>query len=142
MEKILYAAHSGWRWVAVLALVVAIGYGVWGWLGKREWSAQSRRITLFATIMLDIQLLLGLVLYVIGERWSAAFSSGVRFEHPVIMLLALGAVHVVNARVKRGGSAAARYRLLAFGTLAVLVLIVVGVVRLPGGADRLLTMNT
>jgi hypothetical protein len=142
MEKILFAAHSGWRWVALLATLVAIGYGLWGWLGGRSWTAQGRKIALFATIALDIQLLGGLVLYVVGERWSKAFSTGVRFEHPTIMLLALVAIHVTNARLKRGTNTGGRYRLLALGTALALLLIIVGIIRLPGGADRLMTMST
>lgn len=142
MEKILFAAHSGWRWVALLAALVAVGYGLWGWLGGRSWTAQGRKIALFATIALDIQLLGGLILYVVGERWSSAFPTGVRFEHPTIMLLALVAIHVTNARLKRGTNTGGRYRLLALGTAAAVLLIVVGIVRLPGGADRLLTMGS
>ena len=62
LETFLLRAHSGWRWIAVVALLVAIGYGLWGWLGKKSWTATSRKITLFATIALDIQLLLGIAL--------------------------------------------------------------------------------
>ena len=141
MEKILFAAHSGWRWVALLATLVAIGYGLWGWLGGRSWTAQGRKIALFATIALDIQLLGGLVLYVVGERWSNIHPTTVRFEHPTIMLLALVAIHVTNARLKRGTNTGGRYRLLALGTTIALALIVVAIVRLPGGADRLTSMS-
>jgi hypothetical protein len=141
MEKILFAAHSGWRWVALLATLVAIGYGLWGWLGGRSWTAQGRKIALFATIALDIQLLLGLVLYVVGERWSSIYPATVRFEHPVTMLLALAAVHITSARLKRGTNTGGRYRLLALGTTIALLLIVVAIVRLPGGATRLTSMT-
>lgn len=142
MEKFLFAAHSGWRWVALLAALVAIGYGLWGWLGKRSWTTQGRKIALFATIALDIQLLLGLVLYVVRESWRPGIPTGVRFEHPTVMLLALAAIHVTNARLKRGTNTGGRYRLLALGTAAAVLLIVVGILRLPGGADRLLTMGS
>jgi hypothetical protein len=141
MEKILYAAHSGWRWVALLATLVAIGYGLWGWLGGRSWTAQGRKIALFATIALDIQLLGGLLLYVVGERWSKSFAPSIRFEHPTIMLLALAAVHITGARLKRGTNTGGRYRLLALGTTIALVLIIVAIVRLPGGATRLTSMT-
>jgi hypothetical protein len=142
MEKILYAAHSGWRWVALLATLVAIGYGLWGWLSGRSWTAQGRKIALFATIALDIQLLLGLVLYVVRESWKSGNPTGVRFEHPTMMLLALVAIHVTNARLKRGTNTGGRYRFLALGTAIAVLLIIVGIVRLPGGADRLLTMTS
>jgi hypothetical protein len=142
MEKILFAAHSGWRWVALLATLVAIGYGLWGWLSGRSWTAQGRKIALFTTIALDIQLLLGLVLYVVRESWKAGNPTGVRFEHPTLMLLALAAVHVTSARLKRGTNTGGRYRLLALGTTIALALIIVAIVRLPGGAERLTTMGS
>ncbi len=139
MTKIIFAAHSGWRWIALLAVVVAIGYGLWGWLGNQSWNQTGRKIAMFATIALDIQLLLGLVLYVLQKGWN--MPTGARFEHPTFMVLALVAVHVMSAKIKRGSGNQARYRLLALGTLAALVLIVLGIVRLPGGADRLFTMG-
>ena len=140
MTKIIFAAHSGWRWIALLAVLVAIGYGLWGWLGKQSWNQTGRKIAMFATIALDIQLLLGLVLYVLQKGWN--MPTGVRFEHPTFMILALVAVHVMSAKIKRSSGNQTRYRLLALGTLAALVLIVLGIVRLPGGADRLLTMGS
>jgi hypothetical protein len=140
MTKIIYAAHSGWRWIALLATVVAIGYGLWGWLSRQSWNQTGRKIAMFATIALDIQLLLGLVLYaLVGSKNLPAQS---RFAHPLMMVLALVTIHVMSARVKRGSGDQARYRLLALGTLAALALIVAGIASLPGGAERIFSMST
>ncbi|XSG73157.1 hypothetical protein ACP8Y2_13275 [Herpetosiphon llansteffanensis] len=132
MQTFLLSAHSGWRWIVMLAIVVAVGYGLWGWLTKQSWNDTARKIMLFTTIAIDIQLLLGLVLYVVRQSWDKLNPATVRFEHPTVMVLALALAHVVNAKVKRGEIPAARYRLMALGTIAVLVLIVVGILRLPG----------
>ncbi|KPL83676.1 hypothetical protein [Herpetosiphon geysericola] len=132
MSSFLLNAHSGWRWIVMLAIVVAVGYGLWGWLTKQSWNDTARKIMLFTTIAIDIQLLLGLALYVVNKSWSQLNPATVRFEHPTVMVLALGLAHVVNTKVKRGEIPAARYRLMALGTIAVLVLIVVGIMRLPG----------
>ncbi|MBM7845318.1 hypothetical protein [Herpetosiphon giganteus] len=132
MSSFLLNAHSGWRWIVMLAILVAVGYGLWGWLTKQPWSDTARKIMLFTTIAIDIQLLLGLALYVVNKSWSQLNPATVRFEHPTVMVLALGLAHVVNTKVKRGEIPAARYRLMALGTIAVLVLIVVGILRLPG----------
>ncbi|WP_110514934.1 hypothetical protein [Herpetosiphon llansteffanensis] len=132
MSSFLLNAHSGWRWIVMLAILVAVGYGLWGWLTKQSWNDTARKIMLFTTIAIDIQLLLGLALYVVNKSWSQLNPATVRFEHPTVMVLALGLAHVVNTKVKRGEIPAARYRLMALGTIAVLVLIVVGIVRLPG----------
>lgn len=142
MTNILYAAHSGWRWIALLATLVAVGYGLWGWLGNHPWRANGRKLALFAMIALDIQVLLGLGLYAAEGAWKSGMPTGIRFEHPTFMILALVAIHTMYARVKRDSGVGSRYRLLALGTLAALVLIVIGVARLPGGAERLVTMNS
>lgn len=142
MTKIIFMAHSGWRWVALLAVVVAFGYGLWGWLGGKSWNPTGRKLAMFATIALDIQLLLGLTLYALEKAWASGLPTGVRFEHPTMMILALVAIHAMSVRVKRGSGDQARYRWLALGTLAALVLVVVGISRLPGGAERLFTVGT
>ncbi len=132
MSSFLLNAHSGWRWIVMLAILVAVGYGLWGWLTKQPWNDTARKIMLFTTIAIDIQLLGGLALYVANKSWSQLNPAQIRFEHPTVMVLALGLAHVLNVKVKRGEIPAARYRLMALGTLAVLALIVVGILRLPG----------
>lgn len=139
MQTFLLSAHSGWRWIVMLAVLVAIGYGLWGWLTKQPWNDLARKIMLYTTIAIDIQLLLGLVLYVVRQSWDKLNPATVRFEHPTMMVLALGLAHVVSVKVKRGNVPATRYTWMALGTLAVLILIVVGILRLPG--DRLFGMS-
>ncbi len=124
----------------MLAIVVAIGYGLWGWLTNQRWSTTGRRITMFATIAVDIQLLLGIVLYVsymIDGRWSA-YSASVKFAHPLMMILALGAIHMTNVRVKRADRG--KFRVLAVGAIITLVLVVLGIAAL-GDASRIYTMS-
>lgn len=139
MQTFLLSAHSGWRWIVMLAVLVAIGYGLWGWLTKQPWNDLARKIMLYTTIAIDIQLLGGLALYVANKSWSQLNPAQIRFEHPTMMVLALGLAHVVSVKVKRGKVPATRYTWMALGTLAVLVLIVVGILRLPG--DRLFAMS-
>ena len=140
MYKTIFYLHSGWRWLALLALLIALGYGLWGWLGNKSWSTLSKRIMLIATIVLDIQLILGLTLYVTGAYWSSPLA-GPQIAHPLMMILALVVIHVMNVRVKRATPDMHQYRNLAVGTLATLALIVLGIVSL-GSVERLFTTTS
>ena len=55
--------HSWWRWVVLLLLLAAVARAVSGRLAGRTWTGSDRRANLLATIALDLQLLMGLLLY-------------------------------------------------------------------------------
>lgn len=139
--KMMYAAHSGWRWLVLLAVLAAIGLGLQGWLAKRPWSDTARKVMLATAIVIDIQLLLGIGLYIAGKSWQNPLAS-VKFAHPFMMFLALFAVHGVYRAVKGGKGDEPRYKAMALGTLAVLAVIVLGVASLPGNINRLFSMTS
>ena len=109
MYNFLLMAHSGWRYLALLALVVAIVKYLMGWLGNGGWSKLDRQIGLIATIVIDIQLLLGLVLWAIRASGGNIGADPVKMiEHPVLMLVAIAIMHIGQSRVKKtadGGKA-------------------------------------
>jgi len=100
MHSFLLMAHSGWRYLALLALIVAVVKYLIGWLGNNGWSKMDRQIGLITSIIVDIQLLLGLVLWPVA--WNDHPLSRTRgIEHPVLMLIAIVVMHVGQARVKK-----------------------------------------
>ena len=98
--------HSLLRWVVLLTGLLAVARAVAGWAGGRQWTAADNRASLWFTIALDLQLLAGLLLYlVLSPLTQAAFEDigatmrnpGLRFwtvEHPFGMVIALGLAHV------------------------------------------------
>lgn len=55
--------HSYLRWLILgLAVITVIKY-LLGWIGKRKFTSVDNRLSLFFITSMDIQLLLGLVLY-------------------------------------------------------------------------------
>lgn len=139
IDAIVRILHNLVRWAVLLFGVLAAGRALIGWFGRRGWLALDDRLGLFFTVSLDIQALLGLLLYFVFSetttanlsRFGEAMSEpGTRFallEHPLIMLVALILAHVGRSRAKKAPNPIARHRAAAiFYTLA-LILIIVGI---------------
>ena len=88
MIYFLLQAHSGWRWIVLILLVVIAVKALIGWLGKYDWSTVDTRLLLFTRIALYIQVVLGVLLYIVLQQWTNMRFTG---EHVVIALLAVGA---------------------------------------------------
>lgn len=131
---IVLVLHSWVRWLIVVGAVVALVRALRGWSGDRPWEAGDR-VPLVATVgMLDLQLLVGLLLYFVlspmtpgsFEALGASMKSSVtRFwavEHGFGMLLAVVAAHVTSVRVRRAPDAR-KHRTAAIGIIVMLVLL-------------------
>ena len=102
MYNFFTEAHSGWRYLASLALVVAVAAYLVSWLRGREWSRLEQRIGLYAIVVVDIQLLLGLILWGVGGSLGLIGANATRtIEHPLTMLLAIVLLHVGWVWTKR-----------------------------------------
>ncbi|WP_167615753.1 cytochrome B [Maribellus sediminis] len=109
----LLHAHSGFRWLVLIALVVAIVISLAGWIKRSEWTKSGKISGLVLTILMDIQFLIGLVLYLfLSPMTKAAFNDfgaamkndTLRFyvvEHILIMVIALALVHIGKSRTKK-----------------------------------------
>ncbi|RZJ85017.1 MAG: cytochrome B [Chryseobacterium sp.] len=123
MYQILRSAHSGWRYIVLILLVLALIQALAGWFGKKTYTEGNRKINVFALIVTHIQILIGLALYFM----SPLVEAGIRYwkmEHIGMMIFAAILVTVGNARSKRGDDPAAKHRTIAiyFG-LALIVII-------------------
>lgn len=121
----LVMIHSLWRWVVLLLVLLAAGVSLWKWYQRASWENPDRRLPLFATIAVDIEVLIGIVLWVGEGRWSGDpfFTS---ILHPIIMLVALGVAHMSMSR-SRAQRGADRHKIVGLGLLLTLIIIVAGV---------------
>lgn len=137
MYLFLLSLHNILRWVVVLAGVVAIVRAFIGLSGKRPFTALDNRLSLAFTISLDVQVLLGLLLYgVFSPLTTGAFTnfgaamgdSDLRFwlvEHISVMIVALALAHIGRSRAKKAATDSAKYKQIAiFFTLAFLAILV------------------
>jgi hypothetical protein len=128
--------HSWLRWVVLLLALVAVARAIGGAASRRAWSPADEAAGKWFTISMDIQLLVGLLLYgLLSPITQAAFAdmgaamrdSALRFwavEHFVVMLAAVAFAHIGRARARRPGSDAARFRTAAiFYTLSLVALL-------------------
>ena len=134
MQSILIHAHSGWRWIVLLLIVLAIVQTVGGMTGNGRYSEGTRKVALFAMIATHIQILLGFVLYA-GISDKVQFGpdtmgdSVLRFfavEHLLTMVLAVILITVGHVRSKKAEAAAAKAKSIFWFYLIALVLMLAG----------------
>jgi asparagine N-glycosylation enzyme membrane subunit Stt3 len=129
MYKILQSAHSGWRYIVLILLVLAFVQALAGWFGKKPYTEGNRKLNVFALISAHIQLVFGLLLYFLGDWFKADSSVALtrywKMEHIGMMVFAIILITVGNARSKRTEEGSAKHRTIAlyFG-LALLVIVV------------------
>lgn len=136
MYSFILTLHNIMRWLVLIFGVLAVLRGFYGWFGKKEWASIDDRLGLGFTSTMDIQLLLGLLLYfVFSPITKAAFQdmgaamadASLRFfavEHLLMMVIAVIIVHVGRALSKRATTDTGKHKraalLYALGLLLVL----------------------
>lgn len=135
----LLHAHNLFRWLVLLAALTAIVLAYSGWFGKREWKKADNISGLLLVIFVDIQLLIGLVLYgFVSPITRAAFAdfgaamenATLRFyavEHLVMMLVALILIHIGRSKSKKALIMNKKHRLAAIFYSIGLILILAGI---------------
>jgi hypothetical protein len=149
MYTALLFVHSWLRWFVIFGGVAALGGATGGLVAKRAWlPADNIRIRLF-TGFLDLQLLIGLILYFFlspvtqsgfEDMGRAMRDPILRFftvEHIVGMLAANALAHVGQSRVKRLTEPVARHRnvLVFVGLSMVILLLSIPWPGMPGGRE-------
>jgi hypothetical protein len=117
----LFYAHSGLRYLVLLAALVAVLYYGYGLATRRSVDRAANVVGAVFTGTLDLQILLGLILLVSGIYYPALVG------HIVMMVLAALVAHG-SAVLARGQAEPGRYYGVRLaGVIATLVLIVGGV---------------
>jgi hypothetical protein len=134
MHAALLILHSLLRWAVLLAGLAAAGRGIAGWSG-RSWTASDARAGRLFVMALDLQFVIGLVLYgfviasaagtlSMGEVMRNPVQRFFLVEHPLGMLAAVALAHIGNAKIKKAADAARRQRTAAvFYSLSLLLVL-------------------
>ena len=138
--------HSWIRWIVLIVGILAVARAAAGMTGRKPWTAADDRGTLLFTIALDIQMIVGLLLYAwLSPITRAAFANmaaamrnpALRFwvmEHSVGMIMALALAHVGRVVIKRKSEAGDKHR-LAVMFFGVAMLVILMSVPWPWGAN-------
>ncbi|SES27854.1 cytochrome B [Pedobacter rhizosphaerae] len=129
MNDILKSAHSGWRYVVFLLLIIAVVKALSGWFGNKPYTEGNRKLNVFTLISAHIQLLLGLGVYFLNGWYkidsSIAMGRYWKMEHISMMLIAIILITVGNAKSKKVADAVAKHRTISiFFGLALIIVIV------------------
>ncbi len=125
MNDLLVAAHSGWRWIVVVTLALAAVDGLLGWAGRRDWQPRSTTVARVMAIAYDIQLTLGLLLYITTRAWAEPDMFYSRL-HPALMIVGLLVVHTAAKRTRSATTSRARHAWLGAGALIALMVATAG----------------
>ena len=127
--------HSWLRWAVIIAGVIALARAISGISGRKRWTPADDRAGYWFTMSLDIQVLLGLILYLflspftpssMSEFGAAMKSSGPRFwavEHTFGMIAGVALAHIGRSRARKA-DAFRKHKIAAiFFGLALLVIL-------------------
>jgi hypothetical protein len=130
MVQVILQAHSGWRYLVLLMLVLTIVKALIGLVSRGRWGSLDEWLNRLTPIVLDIQFLLGIILWILLQGWTGALGIG-SWEHPVTMIIGIAIAHIVSRRVKAAPADAGKYQTALLGYLIAVVVIVIGVIRVP-----------
>ncbi len=131
--NILFIAHSHLRWLVLIVAVIAILKFALGWLRGGAFKGMDRGLSAAFSGLVDLQAALGII-YLIWDGLAKTGFPMFRIEHALTMTLAAFVGHL-SARWKNADDKT-RFRNSLFIVADVLIIIFVGVARLPGGWSR------
>jgi hypothetical protein len=128
----LLIAHSHLRWLILVVALVAVVKFAWGWLRGGSFQRMDSGLASGFSGLMDLQATLGIILLI----WNGVIGGFpmFRIEHAVTMIIAAVVAHL-NVRWKNAEDKI-RFRNSLFIILDTLIIIFIGVARLPGGWGR------
>jgi len=141
MYAFLVASHNIIRWLVIVAGLIAVVIAFRGIVTRGKWSDNDRKTGLIFTILVDIQLMVGVVLYFVYSEWAlkAILEKGMatvmgngtyRFfaiEHVFYMILGFVFAHLGSALPKKVNVSAEKYKRAALWFTLALLIILAGV---------------
>lgn len=117
MYTILQKFHSGWAYIALLVLVIAVVNAIIGMSSKKEFTPKDRKIGLFGLIGIHVQLLAGIILYFVSPLGLASFGQMsdkalrlTSLEHPLINLIAVALITIGWSKHKKLTSSESKFK--------------------------------
>jgi hypothetical protein len=134
MYEFVLKAHSGWAYVALIILVIAVINAYIGLSAKDPFTPKDRRISLFALLSVHIQFVLGLALYftspngfqkiqAVGMGNMNAMDRLLALEHPLINLIAIILITIGWSKHKRSADEVKFKTIAIFYTFGLVLLL-------------------
>ena len=139
MYPVFITLHSILRWAIVLAALFVLIRAITGISFKRGWMKMDDRAGLWYTIFMDVQVLIGIILYfflspttkIALQNFGAAMGdSGVRFfavEHVVGMLIGVTVAHIGRSLARKAPTNIQKHRRSAIWTVVSLLIVLASI---------------
>lgn len=133
----LLVLHDLIRWLILIFAFWTVIAAISGIASKREYTAMDGRSNFFFMLSMDIQLLIGLILYFsngwftslkhIGESMKDPMVRFFTIEHSIMMIIAWILVHAGRVSVKKAVTSQAKFKksLIFFGIALLIILIAI-----------------
>jgi hypothetical protein len=131
MYDFIQKMHSGWAYLALLLLVVAVVNSLIGLTSKKEFTAKDRKIAILGLIGTHTQLLIGLILYFVSPLGFASLGKMAdkalrltSLEHPLVNVIAIVLITIGWSKHKKLTTSEAKFKTFAifYGLGLVLIL--------------------
>ncbi len=128
--------HSGWAYVTLLILIVAVVNAIIGLTSKREFQEKDLRIPLFTLIVSHIQLIIGFIAFFMSAQFAFLRENGMGVsmthpeirlfivEHPLINIVAIIFITIGFSKHKTRTTDQAKFKTIAiyYGIALLLIL--------------------
>jgi hypothetical protein len=135
LYSFLLQAHSGWRYVVTILLLLAIILSFSGWLGRKPYTPGNRKLNMFAMISAHIQLVLGLALYFVSPlvqfNKSTMTDDTTRYwtvEHIFMMIIAIALITFGHVKSKKIVLPEQKHRTIALYYTGALLIIIIAII--------------
>lgn len=149
MYTLLLTVHSYFRWVVLLVALLVLVRAIMGVSQRRPWTPDDDKAVKWFGMSLDIQMLLGLIIYLflspftmsawsdIGAAMRDPTTRFIVIEHQFGMIIALALAHVGKARIRKSLEGAKKHRtaLIFMGLSLLVILISIPWPGRPGGRE-------
>jgi len=120
MTEFFVNAHMWWQYVVLLAVVVSLFFA----FRSAMMNSTAETVYRVTAVTVDIQVALGLVIWLANSGWSLNFMQG--WLHPILGLAALGVLHAFVGRARKGHPEVAN-RTVRTGLIIAIVLVVAAI---------------
>ncbi len=133
MNNILLHIHSGFRWVALLFLIVAIFNAITR-KNNGEYSARDKKLNLFSMVFFHIQALVGFIMYFNSDK--VQFVEGwmknplLRFygmEHILLMVIAVVLMTIGRKKAEKAVAPIVKHKKIIIWYTIALILVIISI---------------
>lgn len=137
MYTIIQFVHSYWAYLVLFIVLLATINALLGFFSKKEYGPRDFRISLFALIVVHLQLLIGLILYFVSPFGLQSISTNgmamvmkdatlrlYAVEHPLVMILTVIFITTGYSKHKKKLLSNGKFKILAiFYTIALVLML-------------------